>query len=126
MPLSKPLPPPRVVTADKAYDRKDNHRYLSGNHIRNGIILRKNLTKEYIKHSIKRVSKVSKSIRPIIEHKFADMKKHHGLALARYIGLIKARIQVYMTAISVNVKRMIKLIYHCVSPPKIYMRRVQT
>ena len=126
VPLSKPLPQPKVVTADKAYDRKDNHRYLSKSHIRNGIILRKNLTKEYIKHNIKRVSRVAKSIRPVIEHKFADMKKHHGLALARYIGLIKTRIQVYMTAISVNVKRMIKLIYHCVSLPKISLRRVQT
>lgn len=126
VPLSKPLPHPKIVTADKAYDRKDNHKYLSKNHIRNGIITRRNLTKEYIKHNIKHISEIAKSIRPVIEHKFADCKKHHGLGLARYIGLIKTRIQVYMTAISVNVKRMIKLIYHCVSPPKISLRRVQT
>ena len=126
VPLSKPLPQPKVVTADKAYDRKDNHQYLSKNHIRNGIILRKNLTKEYIKHNIKRVSNVAKSIRPVIEHEFADMKKHHGLGLAQYIGLIKTRIQVYMTALSTNTKRMTRLIYNCVSPPKISLRRVQT
>jgi IS5 family transposase len=125
-PLSKPLSPPKVLTADKAYDHQDNHRYLSKSHIRNGIITRNNHTKEYIKKHIRRVSEVAKCIRPIIEHKFADMKKHHGLGLARYIGLIKTRIQVYMTALSANVKRMIKLIYHCVSPPKIYLRSVQT
>jgi len=124
-PLSKPLAKPKVLTADKAYDHRDNHKYLSKNRIRNGIITRKNHTKEYIKHHIKRVSEVAKSIRPIIEHKFADMKKHHGAGLARYIGLIKTRIQVYMTALCVNVKRMIKLIYHCLSPPKIRLRRVQ-
>lgn len=125
-PLSKALSPPKVLTADKAYDHQDNHRYLSKKRIRNGIITRDNHTKEYIKKHIRRVSEIAKTIRPIIEHKFADMKKHHGLGLARYIGLIKTRIQVYMTAISANVKRMIRLIYHCVSPPKIYLRCVQT
>lgn len=125
VPLSQSLDPPNIVTADKAYDHQENHRYLSKNHIRNGIILRKNHTKQYIKQHIKRVSELAKSIRPVIEHKFADMKKYHGLGLARYTGLIKTRVQVYMTAISVNVKRMIKLIYHCLSPPKICFRRVQ-
>ena len=124
-PLSKPLARPKVFTADKAYDHQDNHRYLSKNRIRNGIITRKNHTKEYMKKHIERVSETAKSIRPVIEHKFADMKKYHGLGLARYIGLIKTRIQVYMTAISVNIKRMIKLIYNCLSPPKIYLRRSQ-
>ena len=124
-PLSKPLDKPKAMTADKAYDHQDNHGYLSKNRIRNGIVIRKNHTKEYIKKHIKRVSQIAKSIRPVIEHKMSDMKQNHGLGLARYIGLIKTRVQVYMTAISVNIKRMIKLIYHCVSPPKIYLRRAQ-
>ena len=124
-PLSKPLSPPRVLTADKAYDHKDNHKYLSKNSIRNGIMTRSNHTKKYMKDYVRRVSNIAKSVRPVIEHKFADMKKSHGLSVARYIGLIKTRIQVYMTAISVNIKRMIMLIYNCVSPPKIYLRRVQ-
>jgi transposase, IS5 family len=122
-PLSEPLTKPKVLTADKAYDNQDNHKYLSKSRIRNGIIIRNNHTKEYIKQHIKRVSEVAKSIRPVIEHKFADMKKYHGLGLARYIGLIKTRVQVYMTALATNVKRMIKLIYNCLSPPKIYLRR---
>ncbi len=125
-PLSEPLSPPNVLTADKAYDNQDNHRYLSKNRIRNGIIIRDNHTKEYVKAHIKRVSVIAKSIRPVIEHKFADMKKNHGLGLARYIGLIKTRIQVYMTVISANIKRMIKLIYNCASPPKICLRHAQT
>lgn len=126
VPLLSPLAPPKVLTADKAYDHQDNHQYLSKNHIRNGIIIRKNHTKEYIKKHIRRVSNIAKSIRPVIEHKLAELKKYHGLSLARYIGLIKMRIQVYMTVLCVNVKRMIRLIYSCVSPPKIYLRRVQT
>lgn len=126
VPLSKSLSQPKAMAADKAYDHQDNHKYLSKNHIRNGIIIRNNHTKGYLKEHIKRVSNVAKSIRPIIEHKFADCKKHHGLSLARYIGLIKMRIQTYMTMLCVNVKRMIKLIYHSVSPPKIYLRSVKT
>lgn len=77
------------MTADKAYDSKENHEHLSKNHIRNGIITRKNHTKLYIREHIERVSNIAKKIRPLIEHKFAELKKHHGLGLARYWGLIK-------------------------------------
>ena len=121
--LSKPLDPPKVMTADKAYDSKENHEHLSKNHIRNGIILRKNHTKRYIKEHIERVSNVAKKIRPVIEHKLSELKNRHGLGLARYLGLIKMRIQTYLSAICVNVKRMIKLIFCNASPPKIRLRR---
>jgi len=122
--LSAPLDPPKVMTADKAYDSKENHEHLSKNHIRNGIILRKNHTKRYIKEHIKRASNVAKKIRPIIEHKLSELKNRHGLGLARYLGLIKMRIQTYLSAICVNVKRMIKLIICNASPPKIHLRHV--
>lgn len=124
--LHTPLSPPKVMTADKAYDSQENHEHLSKNHIRNGIITRKNHTKQYLREHVERVSNVAKKIRPLIEHKFAELKKHHGLNLARYWGLIKMRIQTYLSAICVNVKRMIKLIFCNVSPPKIYLRRVST
>ena len=122
--LATPLEAPKVLTADKAYDCKDNHDYLVKNRIRNGIIIKKNHTKRYIKEHIHRVSNIAKRLRPRIEHKFAELKKHHGLGLARYWGLIKMRIQTYLSAICVNVKRMIKLIFCNVSPPKIRLRRV--
>nr|WP_269433176.1 IS1182 family transposase [Paenibacillus sp. FJAT-27812] len=47
--------------------------------------------------------------RPIIEHKNAEMKRFHGMATARYRGLFRMRIQAYLTAFVVNVKRMVKL-----------------
>ena len=123
-PLSDAVPHPHVITADKAYDCQENHAFASGNRIRNGIMVKSNHTKEYLNTHVKRISKVAKRYRSIIEHKFAECKKHHGLRVARYWGLTKMRIQAYMTAICVNVKRMIKLLYHCASPPKIYLRRV--
>jgi IS5 family transposase len=122
--LSAPLGSPKALTADKAYDSKENHEHLSKNHIRNGIITRNNHTKRYIKEHIERVSNIAKKIRPRIEHKLAELKKRHGLNLARYWGLIKMRIQTYLSAICVNVKRMIKLIFRDVSPPKLRLRRV--
>lgn len=122
-PLSSAVEHPKVLTADKAYDCQENHRFVSQNHIRNGIIVKSNHTKEYLKQHLKRISNVAKKFRGIIEHKNAECKKHHGLRVARYWGLAKMRIQAYMTAICVNVKRMMKLLYYCASPPRISLRR---
>ncbi len=48
--------------------------------------------------------------RPIIEHKNAEMKRFYGMGRAKYRGLFGMRIQAYLTAFVVNVKRMVKLI----------------
>ncbi len=50
-----------------------------------------------------------------IERKFSECKGCHGLRMARYWGLIKLKIQGYMTAIVVNLKQMLKL---ATAPPK--------
>lgn len=50
-----------------------------------------------------------KKRRPCIEHKFADGKKYHGLGRARYWGLAKVRVQVFLTALVLNLKRMVTL-----------------
>ena len=44
-----------------------------------------------------------------IEAKFAEAKKHHQMARARYRGRWRVAIQVFMTFIVMNLKRMIKL-----------------
>ena len=49
--------------------------------------------------------------RPKIERKFAELKRFHGLAVARYWGLAKVSIQSLMAAITCNFKRMVKLIF---------------
>lgn len=45
-----------------------------------------------------------------IEHKNAELKRHHGMIRARYRGLFGMMIQAFLTAFAVNVKRMIKLL----------------
>lgn len=38
------------------------------------------------------------------------MKKHHGFGRCGYLGLLRYAIQGYLTAIAVNLKRMVKLL----------------
>jgi IS5 family transposase len=47
---------------------------------------------------------------PFKEEKFGEMKNHHGLDRARYYGLAKMKFQAVMTAIAVNVKRMVTML----------------
>jgi len=57
--------------------------------------------------------------RCIIEHKNAELKRHHGLVRAKYRGLLRTRIQALLTAFVVNVKRMVKLIEKNGSQPQV-------
>ncbi len=75
---------PEGVTADKGYDSEEN---------------------------IEDIRDALKKKRPSIEHKFAEGKKYHGMGRARYWGLDKMRIQVFMTAIAINLKRMVRLTF---------------
>lgn len=125
-PLAKSLPPPKVLTADKAYDCQENHAFLTRHCIRNAIMLRKNHTVTYIKEHVKRICNPAKRYRLLIEHKFAEGKRHHGLGKARYWGLAKVRIQTYMTATVMNIKRIIKFLFGGISPPLIPLRTVVT
>jgi len=125
-PLTKDSPPPKVITADKGYDCQKNHEYLSSRHIRNGIIVRKNHTRAYLASHVKRISNIAKKYRSLIEHKLADLKKHHGLRCARYWGTIKLRIQTYLAMTCANLKRMAKLLFFGISPPEICLRRAST
>ncbi|MCL6622779.1 MAG: transposase [Syntrophobacterales bacterium] len=47
--------------------------------------------------------------RPQIERKFAECKQFHGLARARYWGLVQVTIQTLMVALVVNLKRWVTL-----------------
>jgi hypothetical protein len=50
-----------------------------------------------------------KGVRSIIEHKNAELKNAHRMTRAKYRGQFGMRIQAFLTAFAVNVKRMIKL-----------------
>jgi len=100
-------PHARDVTADKGYDTNANHQRLKDNGQRSSIIVKRNRTNPEI---ISQANPKSQRERPSIERKFAEQKKYHGLAQARYWGLAKVTMQVLMTCIVVNCKKMAKLL----------------
>lgn len=51
----------------------------------------------------------TRKVHPRIERKLADLTRNHGARRAVYRGLGKVRIQAFITAMVVNVKRMIRL-----------------
>jgi len=100
----------QMVTADKAYDSKKNHRLLKTNKKKSAIIIKKNRkSKRLKKNQMKAEVQAAQQERPKIERKFAELKRVHGLAVARYWGLAKMSIQSFMAAITCNLKRMVKL-----------------
>ena len=46
-----------------------------------------------------------------IERKFGECKQRHGLGRCRYRGLDRFEIQTLLTAMALNLKRMVKLLY---------------
>jgi len=106
-----------MVTADKAYDTKKNHRLLKRKGVISAIIAKRNRRSRRLKkHQTKPQIMAAQSERPKIDRKFAELKRFHGLKEARYWGLAKVAIQFIMTAIAVNLKRMVKLLFQLVRP----------
>ena len=101
----------QMVTADKAYDSKKNHRLLKRKKKKSAIIIKKNRKSKRLKKNQMKVEvQAAQRERTKIERKFAELKRFHGLAVARYWGLAKMTIQNLMAAITCNLKRMVKLI----------------
>ncbi len=88
------------ATGDKAYDSEANHTHLAAVGVVSGIIRRQPRPGR---------PRNSRRERPKIERKFSEGKNCHGLDKARYWGLAKVSIQSFMTAIVLNLKRLVKL-----------------
>ena len=115
-----------TVTADKAYDSKKNQRLLKRKKKTSAIIVKKNRkSKRLKKNQMKAEVIAAQRERPKIERKFAELKRFHGLAVARYWGLAKMGIQSFMAAITCNLKRMVKLIFQQNGKPFIPLRTLE-
>jgi IS5 family transposase len=103
----------RMITADKAYDSKRNHRLLRRQRTTSAIITKKNRRSSRLrKHQMKPEIIAAQRERPKIERKFAELKRFHGLKEARYWGVAKMAVQFTITAIACNLKRIVKLLFH--------------
>ncbi len=100
-------PHAQEVTADKGYDTNANHQRLKDNAQRSSIIVKKNRTNTEI---LGQANPDSQRERSNIERKFAEQKNYHGLSQARYWGLAKVTMQVLLTCIVVNCKKIVRLL----------------
>jgi len=107
----------QIVVADRGYDDSNNHVFLQSLGIHNAINLRTIRTKKkdpnkqvWLELKAQPWYESSLSKRYIIERKFGEAKKYHGLGRCRYLGLVRYAVQAYMTAIALNLKRLVRLL----------------
>ena len=104
-------------TRGPGYDDGENHAFLREKGIDSAIHLNSYRTKKKdanreIWVRLKESPSYQRGIRERrkIEGKIGEMKKHHGFGRCRYLGLLRYAIQAYLTAIAVNLKRIVKLL----------------
>lgn len=106
-----------VVAADRGYDDGENHYFLEQKGIKGAIRLRSFRTQKKDHHKegwlrLQRESYYQEGLkrRPRIEGKFGEMKQWHGFGRCRYVGMARHAIQLFLTSIAVNLKRLVKLL----------------
>jgi IS5 family transposase len=109
--------PVGIVAGDRGYDDSDNHVLLESLGIQSAIRVRRNRTEKkdpnkdvWVRLMASEGYQAGLSQRYKVERKFGEAKLGHGLRRCRYIGLVRYAIQVILTAMALNVKRMVKLL----------------
>ena len=109
--------PVDTYTADKAYDDGENHYHLELIGLHSAIRLKKTRIDKKddnkgIWLKLKETPQYKQGLkeRYKIERKFGEAKQNHGLGRCRYIGKIKFAFQAFFTAITLNIKRMVKIL----------------
>jgi len=106
-----------TYAADKGYDDGANHYYLQLRGLHSAIRLIRTRTEK--KDANKQVwldliqtpqYRQGLKERYKIERKFGEAKQGHGLGRCRYIGKMKFAVQAFLTAIMLNLKRIVKIL----------------
>jgi IS5 family transposase len=115
-----------VVAADRGYDacpraqrrNGENHYFLEANGIGDAICLRGYRTQKkdankggWLALLQTPAYEQGRRERYKIERKFGEMKRWHGFGRCRYVGLLRYAIQGYLTAVAVNLRRLVKLLW---------------
>ncbi|HSW35220.1 MAG TPA: IS5 family transposase [Candidatus Limnocylindrales bacterium] len=110
--------PVGIVSADRGYDDSQNHYWLERTGIQSAICLhtyrthKKDANKEvWLELKASPAYQQGLDERYKIERKFGECKQQHGLGRCRYRGLERYAIQALLTAMALNLKRMVKLLY---------------
>jgi len=109
--------PVDTYAGDKGYDDGNNHYHLELRGLNSAIRLKKTRTVKkddnkqvWLDLEKKDTYKAGLKVRYRIERKFGEAKQGHGFGRCRYIGTARFAIQSYLTAIMLNLKRMVKLL----------------
>jgi len=96
------------VFADKAYDSKKNGKILKAKGINNGILI-KGTCKRALTSIEKRCNRILSKLRSPVERVFGTLKRSYRYCRAKYLGLKKNQLQLTMTCIAYNLRRMERL-----------------
>ena len=106
-----------TYAGDKGYDDSENHYLLETLGLNSALKLntyrtqKKDGNKEvWLRLKETAAYKAGQALRYKIERKYGEAKQNHGLHRCRYLGRIRYAIQVYLTVIALNLKRMVKLL----------------
>ena len=106
-----------TVTADRGFDDSDNHVLLAAKGIHSAIRLNRYRTHKKDPHKdvwlqLLATPEYEQGLkeRYKIERKFGEAKQQHGLRRCHYLGIIRYAIQSFLTAIALNLKRMVLLL----------------
>jgi IS5 family transposase len=109
--------PVETYAADKGYDDGDNHFYLQQRGLHSAIRLKKTRTakKDANKQVWMELSQTPHYQQGLkerykIERKFGEAKQGHGLGRCRYLGKMGFVVQAFLTAMVLNLKRLVKLL----------------
>lgn len=104
-----------IYAGDKGYDDGDNHELLNSKGKHSALCLNDYRTKKYpeglwadIKASPEYRAGLKERYK--IEQKNAEAKRRHGLDRCRYLGWRKYALQAFMTAMVMNLKRIVSLV----------------
>lgn len=107
----------QTYAGDRGYDDGDNHYYLECHGLHSALKLKRQRTEKRDRN--KQVwwelqaspeYKAGLGERYKMERKYGEAKARHGLGRCRYLGRLRYAIQVYLTVLVLNLKRMVRLL----------------
>ncbi len=106
-----------VYAGDKGYDDGENHELLWSKGKKSALILNRYRTEKkddnkepWLKLKEDADYQAGKKERYKVEQKFGEGKGYHGWGKCRYLGLEKYSVQSFLTAMVLNLKRMVRLL----------------
>jgi len=109
--------PVETYSGDRGYDDSENHFGLASRGLHSALKLNRYRTEKKDRNkevwvALKQTPQyeAGQKVRYKIERKYGEAKGYHGLRRCRYLGYLRMTIQAYLTVITLNLKRLVKLV----------------